>query len=391
MKGKDFVFTSLQSWDTSIGSTVREIATEVSKNNRVIFLNSPLDLLTYYGKEDKPETQIRRKVVKEGRHLLRKIHDNLWLLDFPFTVLPIQFLPDGFLFDTANRINNKKIYSYARKVIRELGFKDYTLFMDNDIYRSFYAKEYLQPRTSILYYRDHLLGPYWKHHAPRVRPELCMKSDLVLTNSEYFRDLLGPYNEKTYFVGQGVNLDQYDIHESRPVPTDLDSIPRPLIGYTGYITAIRLDADLMYETAQARPQYSFVLVGKEDDFFQAHPIHELKNVYFLGEKPYKEVSAYIQAFDVCLNPQIINKVTDGNWPLKIDEYLALGKPTVATRTGFMKIFGNTVWTCLGAGEYVVAIDEALTRNSEEDIKERVAMAESHSWENCVKRIYSHIP
>lgn len=391
MKGKDFVFTSLQSWDTSIGSTVREIATEVSKNNRVLFLNSPLDLLTYLGKEDKPETILRRKVVKEGTHLLRKIKDNLWLLDFPFTVLPIQFLPDGPLFDWANRMNNKKIYSYAKKIMQEIGFHEYTLFMDNDLYRSYYAKEYLKPKTSVLYYRDHLLGPYWKRHAPRLRPQLCAKSDLVLTNSEYFRDLFLPYNPKTYFVGQGVNLDHYDIKEFRPTPKDLEPIPHPLIGYTGYITSIRLDADLIYKVAKARPHYSFVLVGKEDDFFRSHPLHELKNIFFLGEKPYNEVSAYISAFDVCLNPQIINKVTDGNWPLKIDEYLALGKPTVATRTDFMKIFKNTVWTCLGAEEYVAAIDEALTRNSEEDIRARVLMAESHSWEQCVKRIYSHIP
>ena len=40
--------------------------------------------------------------------------------------------------------------------------------------------------------------------------------------------------------------------------------------------------------------------------------------------------------DVCINPQKVNPITDGNYPLKIDEYLAMGKPVVATRTHTME-------------------------------------------------------
>ncbi len=45
----------------------------------------------------------------------------------------------------------------------------------------------------------------------------------------------------------------------------------------------------------------------------------------------KELPGYIQHFDVCINPQKLNPITIGNYPLKVDEYLAMGKPVVATR------------------------------------------------------------
>ena len=41
-----------------------------------------------------------------------------------------------------------------------------------------------------------------------------------------------------------------------------------------------------------------------------------------------------------LNPQLLNEVTIGNYPRKIDEYLAMGKPTVATKTEGMSVFAD---------------------------------------------------
>lgn len=391
MENKDFIFTSLQSWDVSIGSTVREIAKEVAKKNRVLFINSPLDIRTFYGEENITETVFRRNVIKSGQISIRQPHENIWLIDFPFTLLPVQFLPDGYLFDIVNRWNNRRIYTESYKIAKQLDFKDYILFIDNDLYRSFYAAEYLKPQLSIFYYRDHLQKIYWERHAPRLRSRICAKSDLVLTNSDTFREFLHSFNPKnTYSVGQGVNLEQFDIKKQYHIPDDIARISHPIIGYTGYLTSARLDLDLIYNIAKSRPNYSFVLVGPEDDAFVKHSLHQLNNVYFLGEKKYDLIPAYIQSFDVCINPQIVNEVTNGNYPLKIDEYLSMGKPVAATDTDFMRIFGDTCWRCNDLRTYVEAIDEALHVNTQEAIKKRIEMANLHSWSHCVERIYNHI-
>ena len=112
MKGKDFIITGLQSWDIPIGSNAIDIAKEISLNNRVLYVNSPLDMMTLYRNKPTPETRRRLEVLKKQKSPIRKISDSLWVLDCPFYVWSINGLPDGFLFDAFNKANNKKIFSY---------------------------------------------------------------------------------------------------------------------------------------------------------------------------------------------------------------------------------------------------------------------------------------
>jgi glycosyltransferase involved in cell wall biosynthesis len=57
----------------------------------------------------------------------------------------------------------------------------------------------------------------------------------------------------------------------------------------------------------------------------------------LGAQDVNRLPEYIKASDVCINPQLLNETTKGNYPRKIDEYLAMGKPVVATKTIAMDI------------------------------------------------------
>ena len=388
--GKDFVFTGLQPWDIPIGSNARDIALEVSKHNRVLYVNTPLDKKTYKSKSEAPDIVHRQDTV-DGKALhLRQINPNLWILDYPFTVWPINFLPDGKLFDLANKANNIKMYSFVKKILRQLNFNEYILFIDNDIYRSFYAIDLLQPVLSIYYRRDNLTSAYWRKHAPRLEPLLCEKCDLVATNSSQLAEAVSTYNPNTDTIGQGLDLSKYDHKANYALPPDMINIPRPIIGYVGWITDRRLDANLIYEVAKQCPSYSFVMVGGEDEYFKVHKLHTLKNVIFLGEKPQASIPSYVAHFDVCMNPQKINHITIGNYPRKIDEYLALGKPVIATRTKTMSLFEDHVWNCDDTTEYVEAIHTALQTNNQTLIKKRIQFAHMHTWENSVNKLYSFI-
>lgn len=55
--GQDFVFTGLQPWDLQIGSNAKDMALEISKHNRVLYINTPLD-----------KKNLSRKTTKSGNY-----------------------------------------------------------------------------------------------------------------------------------------------------------------------------------------------------------------------------------------------------------------------------------------------------------------------------------
>lgn len=391
--GRDFVFTGMQPWDIPFGSNAKDIALEVSKQNRVLYINTPLDLKTLWKGDNTPDFQQRKNVVNGKAEVLRQITPTLWVLDYPFTVLPVNFLPDGFLFDFVNRLNNRKMYSFILKKLKELKFKDYLLFTDNDIYRSLYAAEILEPSISIYYRRDNLQPfYYWKRHVARLEPLIIKKNDITLCNSEELMEYPASFGVPAKMVGQGVYLEAYDPQDTYSIPTDIASIPHPRIGYVGAIISTRLDAELIYHLAQKEPSYSFILVGSADNCFLSHHIRQLPNVYFLGQKKLADVPIYLNAMDVCFNPQVINEVTNGNYPRKIDEYLAMGKPIVATSTRTMQnIFSEYVHLASNLEEYSQKLKIAIAEcNNKELQKQRITFAHTHSWEHSVDNIYKAI-
>ncbi len=391
MKGKDFIFTGLQSWDIPIGSNAVDIAREIARDNRVLYVNGAVDMMTFLRSRNDPSGTHRVDVVRKRKSPLRRISDSLYVLDLPFITWSVNEFPDGSIFDYFNRRNNIRTFRYIKNIAAELNFRDIIHFIDNDIYRSFYSKEILNPFFSVYYRRDNLLPlGYWKHHAGRLEPMLISKSDLIVCNSPQLADFARQFNPKSYDVGQGVDLTAYDPFREIPQPPDLSAINEPRIGYIGDINSARLDADLLYNLAKSRPDYSFVMVGGEDRTFEKHALHSLKNVYFTGRIPKSRVPEYMTALNVCLNPQVLNEITNGNYPRKVDEYLAMGKPVVATRTATMELFRDHCHLCSSLDEYREAVDNAIRETDPEQIKSRILFARSHSWQNNVQQIYRYI-
>jgi len=388
MKGKDIIFIGIQPWDIEIGRNCKNIAEAFSQNNRVLYVNTPLDRKSRFTERNSPKTKKRLAVLQGKLNPIEQINPGLWVLN-PKTILEsINFLPDGRLFDRVNRINNVRLAKQILKAINDLGFKDYYLFNDSSMFNGFYQKELLSPVLYIYYMRDYLIkNPFWKKHGIRLEPLLIRKSDLIVNNSTLYTEYGLKYNPHSYMVGQGCDVDAYnqDKHTIK-IAADLEGIPKPIIGYVGFLSTRRLNLELMEKVADARPDWSMVLVGPEDDGFKSSKLHGLSNVFFLGSKRPDELPGYIMGFDVCLNPQRINDATIGNYPRKIDEYLAMGKPTVATSTIAMDFFKEFTYLGESAEDYISLIERALVEDCLELRNKRTQFASAHTWENNVLEI-----
>ncbi len=386
IKNRDIIVIGIQAWDTEIGSNCKDIALEFSKHNRVLYVNSPLDRITKM--RDKADPKIQRRIrVNQGQEPdLIVLGENFWNLYPKGLTESINWIKHTGVYDFLNKRNNRIFAKAIRSAIDRLGFKDYLIFNDSAMFSGLYIKELLNPLMYVYYMRDYLIkNPYWKRHGVRLEPQLIAKSDLVVNNSTLYANYGREHNPHSYMIGQGCDVSMFT--ECNTTAADLETIPGPRIGYVGFLSSRRLDIPLLEYIATKRPDWHLVLVGPEDEVFAASALHQMANVHFLGPRDPVTLPSYIHGFDICMNPQVVNDATRGNYPRKIDEYLAMGKPTIATATEAMEYFRDYTYLGSTPEEYPELISKALAENTMEKQAQRRAFANEHSWTNNVAEIY----
>ncbi|MEO6915513.1 MAG: glycosyltransferase, partial [Chitinophagaceae bacterium] len=355
IKNRDIVLFSFQPWDTEMGSNFKDMAIELSKKNRVLYVNRALDRASLWKNKNSPQVQTRLASIREGIAELTEIDKNLWIQNPRTIVESINWVPFDWFHNILNKVNNKRLAREINKAISLLGFRDVILINDNDFIRGRYLKNLVNCADYIFYKRDYMLGvEYFQRHGPRLEKALLREVSMVAANSAYLADYAKRVNPSSFDIGQG--CDAYaQISAPLSVPEDMVDIPGPMVGYIGHISEWRIDAEIIMYIAEQIPGCSVVLIGSEDEVFKNHRIRSYTNIHFLGSKPASLLPSYTQQFDVCINPQLLNDVTNGNYPRKIDEYLAQGKPVVATRTNAMKLFENYTFLCSDREEFVEKI------------------------------------
>ncbi|MFN8436841.1 MAG: glycosyltransferase [Cytophagales bacterium] len=390
MKNKKIIFIGQQDWDNEVGSNAINIAQILSKNNEVIYVNNALDRKTLKNKANDPKI-LKKKRILEGKEAdIVEINQQLKIF-YPKTILEsINWLPVGFVYNILNNLNNKRLANEINRIVKKHNWNDYYIFNDCLISKTLYFKKYLTYTKYFYYIRDNFKPiPYFQKHAIAEQEKIMSYADAVFANSQFLADYAQKFNPKSFNIGQGCELDLY-LKDNIEIADDIKNIKSPILGYTGYLTSMRLDIDLMVYIAKSKPDWNIVLVGPEDDKFKNSDLHKLSNVHFLGQKQPETMPNFIKAFDVCMNPQLINELTIGNYPRKIDEYLAMGKPTVATHTPFMDYFADATYLAKNKEEYISQIELAIAENNDFLVQKRIATAKDHSWESNVEKIYQII-
>jgi glycosyltransferase involved in cell wall biosynthesis len=130
----------------------------------------------------------------------------------------------------------------------------------------------------------------------------------------------------THLLRHGVDVQLF----SQQPPEEhsiLRDIPKPRVGYFGNFDR-RNNQELITTLAKAMPYVSFVFTGPVQDNISS--LRKLPNVFFTGPVPYEELPSVVKGWEACLLPYYYNALTVNINPLKLKEYLACGKPVIAT-------------------------------------------------------------
>ena len=218
---------------------------------------------------------------------------------------------------------------------------------------------------------------------------LLKSVDQVFIHSAGLLEKKGGMNPNMEYLPNGVDFQLYS--SPVPVPPDLARIQRPWIGYTGFVKR-QLDWNLIDELSVRHPEWSFVFVGAHHDHSEVKDavrnLSNRGNVHFLGEKPVKVLATYPQHFDACIMPYRRTSYTDYINPMKLHEYLASGRPIVATTIRSLADFEDVVRLVRTPEEWSCALEQAIrpVEISSKRIEARRVVARRYDWDLLVYRI-----
>ncbi len=213
--------------------------------------------------------------------------------------------------------------------------------------------------------------------------------DQVIVHSPALMEKKGHLSPTTVLVPNGVDYNIFA--QPRPEPKDLENIPHPRIGYVGVIKK-QLDVDILLELARRHSDWSIVMVGPlgelGEDKVKYDSLREMQNVHFLGNKHRNEISGYMQHMDVCLMCYRIDDYTKFIYPLKLHEYLAGGRPVVASPIRSVQGFADWVQFASNADEWEQAIQTGLSpaETSPQRVEQRKQVAKKHDWNYLTQTI-----
>lgn len=220
------------------------------------------------------------------------------------------------------------------------------------------------------------------------------KADFVFTTSPNLQSLHEKLNPRTFYFPNVCDYDHFKtaLDPSLDLPEELAAIPAPRIGFVGAISAYKLDFAMIAGIARSRPDWNFVFVGEigeGDPLTDASEITGLRNLHFMGGRAYRSLPAWLKGMDVAILPNLLNDYTKSMFPMKFFEYLAAGRPVVATN-----LHALAAWSDIAAltGDEA-GFREAIERILQGDVpplERRLDAASSHTYESRTEKMMALI-
>jgi glycosyltransferase involved in cell wall biosynthesis len=220
--------------------------------------------------------------------------------------------------------------------------------------------------------------------------ELTRRADLVFVASETLLEAKRRLNPETYVAPHGVDFAHFAQAQNPelPVPADVATLPRPIIGFFGLIERW-IDLGLVDYLAGQRPEWTFLMIGRV-----AMPeanVPRRPNLVYLGRRPYETLPAYGKTFAAALIPyHLTPQVLHAN-PIKLREYLAMGKPIVSVSTPEIDKFAAHVRIGRNREEILAHLDAAVgTGMTAAEVVAQTELASTMTWDANLRRVLERV-
>lgn len=339
-------------------------------------------------RKSRPETG--ELIVKRDGYYLTKINDKVYVLDIviPEIIKPLIMKRNW----TSYIFGQRKVLQSVSSALEYLGIEeDYSLFISQPLFVPLVRQ--LSPKVFVFDALDNLLKhPMYKSvRGLQENYKYCLDfADLVYTNSKETADWFSETRPDTVHIPNGVDNSVFNSLKTYPIPEDIASISTPIIGYAGKMQEL-FDVDLVEKAISEMPDVNFVFIGQKLNPKWTDRLWQHSNAYYLGDKHYTLLPQYLCHFDVCIIPIQVCRQHGGE-PIKLYEYLAMGKPVVTTRVGGSIKFANfpQVKVADSPDEFIEGLNYFVNMIKSEQKIEFKPLPDFCSWKNKANKIIDDI-
>lgn len=392
-KELDVIIFALSRFDGPYSSISISMAKEFSKTNRVFYINHPYsikDIITFF-KSRGFKKKLPAILFGKNNNIPIKIKDKTLFMVTPLLTLPINFLPKGGVYDFFHKINDKLFFLSFRRMMKKNNIRDF-IFINT--YDPFFAQKFpvdIKPYFKIYQCVDDIEEvEYTKKHGLRLEKRIMENYDLTLTTSQELKRIKSKYARFIYCLPNAVDPDLFNrtFFEQLEIPIELIGVQKKVIGYIGNIEH-RIDYKLVKMIAKAHYDKLLYFIGPlSTKEYQEEGLDRFKNIIFTNGKKIEELPAYLQNIDCAIIPFRCNKLTKSIYPLKINEYLAGGKPVVTTNfSEDIRLFKKVVYIAENHEQFVDLINIAINEDNSELAKNRIRVANENSWQARVEQFW----
>ncbi len=204
-------------------------------------------------------------------------------------------------------------------------------------------------------------------------------ADLTLYASRRLYEEEQQQCRKAMYLDHGVDFDLFAAASNDPcVPQDMRHIRHPVVGYFGGIDNHTSDIPFLEKLVKRLPEYSFVLVGNASS--DVDMLRACGNVHFLGQKSYEQIPHYGKCFDAAIMVWQQNRWIEGCNPIKLKEYLALGKPIVSTPFPELQYYADVAYQAATPEDFATCLKQAIDEDSPARIAARREKIKDATWD-----------
>ena len=202
----------------------------------------------------------------------------------------------------------------------------------------------------------------------------------VYVNKSLYDDEANQY-KGAFYLDHGVDYEIFaQAQNSTDIPEEMVDVKKPVVGYFGRLADHKLDVEFLNRIIELLPEFTFVFVGYASP--ECRNMFTSDNVRIIPKQPYEKIPHYGKCFDVAMLPWRVNKWTEAANPIKLKEYLALGKPVVSTPAFTeLKNYLDVVYEAETPEEFAECIKKAYSNDNPKLVEKRRQKVAQSSWDS----------